>query len=241
MLLECLHTILTDKRVDEIILADDCSSDAEKTYDIVNRLNNVLLMSGLEDKIKLKLSDVNRKGFYNKIEAIKHAKNEWVILLDSDNYLHYSYINKLMELPSWEKDTIYCPEFAEPNFSYSLFFGVPIDYEYTKRMLEGKSEKMQDAFRLLLNTGNFFFNKNVYLVILESEKENLIEPYGVCSFYFNYLWLKNGNKMKVVKGASYFHRIHDESYWIQNDKISIRMTELIIDSIKNNFSVIKQL
>lgn len=241
MLLECLHTILTDSRVDEIVIVDDCSTDLSATVDILDKLNDVLILSNIGEKIKIKVNKENKRGFYNKIEAVAAAKNDWVILLDSDNYLYHSYINALYALPSWEKDIVYCPEFALPNFNYSLFISNTIDAEYTKRMLEGKAEKTQDQFRLLLNTGNFFFNRNEYLRILGLEQENLIEPYGVCSFYFNYLWMKNGNKMRIVKDASYFHRIHDDSYWIQNDRISIKMTEQFTDSIKNGFSKLIQL
>lgn len=241
MLLECLHTILTDDRVDDIVVCDDNSKDWVTSQNICDKLNDIQLLSGKDIKINFIKNSENKKGFYNKIRAVEHAKNDWVILLDSDNYLHASYLNKMLSIPLFDKKTVYCPEFAHPNFSYSHLCGLEIDYPCLERILNGKSQVMYDQIRLLLNTGNFMFNRNVYLGIIELEKDNLIEPYGVCSFYFNYLWLKNGYKINVVQGASYYHRIHDDSYWIQHDKISIDIASQFIQSINNNFSPINQL
>jgi hypothetical protein len=60
----------------------------------------------------------------------------------------------------------------------------------------------------MLNAMNFFVNRDEYLRVFDTTKE---EPWTADSIYFNYLWLKAGNKIYVTPGMQYDHRVNDHA------------------------------
>ena len=71
----------------------------------------------------------------------------------------------------------------------------------------------QKSFDTMLNAMNFFVNRAEYLRIFDTTKE---EPWTADSIYFNYLWLKAGNKIYVTPGMQYDHLVHDGSHYKNN-------------------------
>ena len=136
---DAIRIPLLDNRVDEILICDDNSDDSqyydllvkvgelnngvEISYDVnaslmnenhgtcqtvVNALTSVNVGKQAK-KIEVIRNDINIGGFRNKYHVVSQAKNEWVYLLDSDNFLVECSIPALYNLPEWNERICYCP------------------------------------------------------------------------------------------------------------------------------------
>jgi glycosyltransferase involved in cell wall biosynthesis len=192
--------VLTDPRIDDIVIVDDKSTDGsyEKLRDYFAPYPHVRVMQ----------QAANRGMSRNKADAISYAKNEWVAIIDSDNIVTPKYFDALPEtlLPGF----IYCPDFAKPNFDYRIFGAMAINsrnaFEFLR--LQGYSDKLF----MLLNTCNYVVNRDEYVWIYEYNPEMK----GTDTIWFNYLWLKSGRSLYVVKDMQYDHLVHDGSGFTQD-------------------------
>jgi len=243
---ETLNNILDDDRVSEIIINDDCSSDDDfsKLNDYIKSLNN--------SKIKIYRNAKNLGSFYNKLETMKKCTNEWVYLLDSDNYLYEDSLDSLYIL-DWDRKVAYYPSglFAngnsEPynrchgNWAHDRYCGdKEFDFDDAANML-----RTIPGFEGLLNAGNCFINSiqyietcNKYLTEIEEPNFNSFASDGI---FFNYLWLIDDGKMKVVSGLNYFHRIHGGSSWSNSANESNNVSARLKNLFENNIKDIKKL
>lgn len=189
---------LKDERISEIIISDDHS-----TFDCYSAIKEFYT---LYKKVRIYRNEINLGVYFNKKRSIELCSNPFVIVGDSDNfYPTDSYINKIFE-QQWDKDTIFAPDFARPNFSYQAFADLLINKENVKAYLD------KPMFSTMLNTFNFFINRNSYLDVFDDS----IEPITFDSIYFNYCWLKANKKIKVVKGMQYDHLVHEGSHFSNN-------------------------
>jgi len=205
-----------NKQIKEILICDDNSNK-----EIVENLKNYIIN---KPKVKFIENKENLGPFRNKLRTVKNCSQEWVILCDSDNFIDQTYIYILFQENKWEKNILYCPDFAKPRFNYKQFSNFIIknfdDLAYVNRTGSGPA---------FLNTGNFFFNKNNYIKNSESILNEFQFDYGSHDvIIFNYSWIKNGNKIKCIKNLEYTHNITIDS--ITNK-----------DSIKNKESYYKRL
>ena len=99
---ETMTNIIAEPRINEIIICDDKSSDIDILKKIIEEFNTT--------KIKLFENQKNMGCYHNKINSVLKCTNSWCILLDSDNYIDASYLDKLFEIENWETDTIYIPD-----------------------------------------------------------------------------------------------------------------------------------
>ncbi len=62
---------------------------------------------------------------FNKYSAISYARNQWAIILDSDNIISPAYVDAALgkHFNANETDTIYSPSFAAPSFDFRKFEG----------------------------------------------------------------------------------------------------------------------
>lgn len=203
------QNVLHDERINEIIISDDYSEEK-----IFNELSEELKKIGSK-KIKLYRNTINKGAFLNKYESVRKASNEWIILLDSDNIIEVDFLDNLPR--EKRKDTLYLPCHAiceSPNLDYSEFSDLIIGIGDYKSLANSSDPKKQ----CLLNTGNYFFNRDNYIKAVDNEK-SIRDPYGVDVFYFIHLWFKleSLNKLKIVKNLKYYHTLHngseEESSW----------------------------
>lgn len=194
---DSFRQVLNDDRISEIVIVDDHSD--ERIY------NNLLFMVNGIDKVKLYRNDKNLGCYHNKRKAVELATNEWVILFDSDNTLTTKYLDAIPEV--WVSTNIYQPEFARPHFDFTKFSGSVIS------AFNVKGYMVQKHFTTMLNAMNFFVNRDEYLRVFDTKKE---EPWTADSIYFNYLWLKAGNKIYVTPGMQYDHLVHNGSHYKAN-------------------------
>ena len=224
MTIESFAQVLDNGLVDDIVIMDDYSEPDiyVKLWNAVNNLNtnNVYLIRNAE----------NYGAFLNKYRAVKQCKNDWVIVLDCDNIIDGSYI-KIASTLDKKEDVLYCPEVLyslgkeKEQWNYSEFNKGPLDKWNIKEHIESA------LFGTCMNTGNFLVNRKEYIDVVELSKIDK----RLClldSFYFNYLWVAKMNKMQVVPGLGYEHRIHDGSYYRKNKKLFATIHSELVKAVK---------
>lgn len=199
MTLDSFSEVYDDSRISDIQIVDDSSSD--------NVFSALKAAAANLPKIHLTRNDKNLDCYLNKKEAISKAQQSFAILLDSDNSISSLYIDKLYEIKDWDAKTAYMPMFAYPTFSYERYSGLTISKENVSTYMD------MPLFSTMLNCMNYFVNAAEYIRCFDDS----VNPYTADSLYQNYNWFKNGNQMYVVGGMTYFHRIHDQSHYKQNN------------------------
>jgi glycosyltransferase involved in cell wall biosynthesis len=246
---------LFDDRVNEIIVVDDCSDEHEyngllnyveellngkeisfdpnyqfklNDRDLLDRLT-LVDVSEQAKKIKIYRNEKNLKGYRNKYESVKKATNEWVYLLDSDNFLIESSINSLYNIEEWNSFHIYCPSVLIMNrndsnirqwddWNHRRFGYEPLDLNAIKNHLRLADQWQRPGgtgIEGFLNTGNYFFNRDVFLNSLQdSVLDDNIEPHAADGIAQVYYWLKKSleHKLQIIPDLYYVHRLHDSSW-----------------------------
>jgi GT2 family glycosyltransferase len=212
LVIESFISVLNNEYIDEILIVDDFSD-----INIYNKLYELIKVLNTDNKIKLLRNDENLKPFLNKIKAVKSCKNDWIILLDSDNKISDDYVNKVLSI-NRNNNTVYIPQLLvrEDNKGWDYFDFRDIDFnkDNIKNILIQESPTSLNA-ETMLNTGNFFINRDSYIKTIE-DSEIDISISTNDSLYFSYLWLKNGNIIKVLPDLKYYHYVHDGSWYIKN-------------------------
>jgi glycosyltransferase involved in cell wall biosynthesis len=201
MVIKSFSQVLDHPRVDEVVIVDDHSDTGfYKTLQfMVDRINS-------KKKIRLYQNPVNLGCYHNKRAAVAAAKNDWVILLDSDNTIDNSYIDSIPNISI--ATTIYAPVFARPTFDFRQYAG--------KVLTKGNIAALIDKpwISTALNAMNYCVNKFEYLAVWEPREDPL-----VCdSLLQNYNFISNGGHFYFCTGMEYDHLIHDGSHYKQNVK-----------------------
>lgn len=214
--LDCIRYSIDEDFVDEIVVNDDGSKEEEylNLLNIIQELNT--------DKIKAFKNQSNLGAFRNKYETVSKCSNEWIYLLDSDNYPFENTYSILKSLDLSNPEIVYSPaKLYCKNDSQTNYSNIS-DYNSFKYDIIG-IEESKDAiikrtkwFDWLINTGNYVFNKNFYLESLQEPFENYLnyKLYAdtAAAFYFI---LKNGGSFKIVSDLYHNHRLRSDSYWNQ--------------------------
>lgn len=198
---------LENELISEIIISDENGNDIK------------LIQEHFPNQSKLKLfkNDSMLGPFLNKMKCCKHASNEWIALIDSDNFVDLDYFTKANQYISsnislLNKETIIAPSLASPNFDYGFLANVIL----TKNNI--KSYKSKPMFNCFINTGNYILNKNlIHNLNVEGELE-LMKTSSACDVKFmNTLFLEQFPNLNIhiVKNMKYQHVVHDESVYLK--------------------------
>lgn len=206
MTIESFAKVLDDPRIDDIVISDDCSTDGSF---------NKLLTHACRDTTK-KINFYSRVGNVgmsrNKRDAISMAKNEWCIILDSDNIIGPDYLDAFFsyvgESGPVSDGSIFCPDFARPKFDYRAYSmpKAPIFHRYNIQKFIAN-----DDFNCLMNTCNYIVNRDFYLTTYKHNPEHIASD----TIWHNYNHLKAGGGFHVVPGMQYYHRVHAGSGFMQ--------------------------
>ena len=217
---------LDNEYISEIIITDENGNDIEKIKRAF--LNN--------EKLVLIKNEERLGPFLNKIKACSYAKNEWIVLMDSDNFAYKDYFQMtkkyIEEKIGQQKNIILAPCKARPNFDYSHLSG----FIYKKgsfnenNNLEKKIiQKHNSPSSTLMNTGNYVINK--YLIEnlnLSLEKDNIDKSSACDVIYFNTLLFEQLDlHMHVVSNLEYDHVVHNGSIYIQTSSIYKNFNNII--------------
>jgi len=210
LLLESFAGIISDERIDEILVMDDCSED--------KYWNKIKDLPKFNPKIKVVRQASNRGMSENKRDAVFNSKHDWVILADSDNVFDKRYIDALMNVKSFVPEIIYCPSFAAPNFDYRKYQGNSYFKSSSFELLFQETE-----FSCLMNTCNYVVNREAYLKAWVENKTIKCAD----TIWFNYLWLKAGNGFFIVPDMHYNHRVHNGSGFLEDISYNMANAEKI--------------
>jgi hypothetical protein len=206
--------------IDEIVISDENGNDAQK---INENFSN--------EKIKIYFNEQKLGAFHNKEKVVSLAKNEYVCLMDSDNFAPVSYFEAWQKEFKPDKKIVYCPSNTIPQknhtgFDFKKFIGKDINKKTYKHY-----SRINTPF---FNTGNYIFEKNFYLSCKNNEQYNYESIcYCLDVMYKNWLMLENDAVLLAVKDMEYHHIVHSKSYYLQANKT--------IPNIKHYINLIKSL
>jgi len=189
--------VINDERISEIVISDDASD-----MEVFKELKSI---TDIFPKIKLHRNLTNQDCYRNKYTTISLAKEDYCIILDSDNKIDKKYIDKIYE-QEWDEETLLAPSWAMPNFDYREYSGVILDKGNINHYLP------LNMLETCLNTMNYFVNKNKYLEVWDGS----IDPVTSDSLFQNYNWIKNGYKIHILEGLWYSHLVHSGSHYQNN-------------------------
>ena len=198
MTLDSFKDVYDDERVSEVIIVDDASdiNIIEQLKDICDNL----------PKVRLYVNATNQDCYRNKMTAISFATNDWVILLDSDNKIDKTYLERLYEIQGWDNETIYTPAFARPHFDFRPYENMTITKQNVAEWID------KPMAEVCLNAANYFINTLSWLSVWDGD----VDPVTSDSIFQCYNWLNAGYKIKIVKGLHYEHSVHDGSHYKNN-------------------------
>lgn len=191
-----LEQYLSFDLVDEIIICDENGND----YCKINEKFQ-------SDKLKVYKNESVLGPFLNKLKVCKLAKNDWIVLMDSDNFAESRYFETAKQYiidNNLTNNSVISPSFAKPGFDYRKHIGKV----YTK------TNKINDD--CLLNTGNYVLNK--YLIDnldISKELENIKMSSASDVIFFNTLLFEQLDlQFHVVKDLEYLHVQHKGSIYL---------------------------
>lgn len=212
-LLHYIPNYLKNEHIDEIIITDENGDDIDK----------IIKTFGNQTKLKLFKNETRLGPFLNKIRACSYSKNEWIALIDSDNFADENYFkiaktyleeNSLLT----QKNIILSPSRAKPNFDYSCLDGFVYKKGNFKKNLELEKQKTNSIIsHVLMNTGNYIINKFLIDNInLTNESDNIQYSSACDVIYFNTLLFEQSEldlNLYVVPNLEYTHVVHDGSIY----------------------------
>ena len=213
LLLKSFADVYDDPRIGEIVISDD-ASDIE-IYNELKRITDTM------PKVKLYRNGNNMDCFINKAIAVTLARNEYVILLDSDNHIDKSYIDKIYE-HEWQENVALMPDWAMPNFDYREYSGVTIIKQNVADYID------RPMLETALNCANYFVNREFYLNAFNDS----VDPVTSDSLWQNYNWLLNGGKIHIVDGLRYQHLVHDGSHYKINNSRTGNFKDILIEKLR---------
>ena len=188
-------------------ISDDCSTD--DTWDIIKQYK--------DPRINAWRNEHNLGAFKNKYLAVSKSTNEWVYLLDSDNYFFENSLDAIKNI-SPQRGRYYSPSqlhLVDDGLDSSLN-GRVVKYDFgTVDANKAKSLLIEDNqdFHWLINTGNFFVHRDDYIQSMKPVFEDPNYPYFEAdAIVFCYNWLKSGNSIEVVDDLWYNHTLRSNSY-----------------------------
>lgn len=222
-----LSEYVENELIDEIIIVDENGNDYSK---IEENFKN--------EKIKLFNNKEILGPFLNKLKSIELSNNDWVALIDSDNFVDYNYLKRVLEIIENEEinqNTILLPDFAKPSFNLTEILNLEknCDKILTKENL--KFYPINISF--LFNFGNFVINKKIINEVNFIKDIDLIRN-SPCAdvLLFNTILMEQTNvTFRMVNGLEYYHPIHDGS--IYQNTISTHMK--YCDEVHDRFNKLK--
>jgi glycosyltransferase involved in cell wall biosynthesis len=216
---------LANPYIDEIVICDENGEDSQK----------ILAQFPNESKIKVYTNESILGAFSNKNRVVSLASNDWVCLMDSDNYAPASYFEawiSYINLNGLSPKKVYLPMYTIPQPNHAGF-----NYtEFQHLQLDGTtiSQYNLDTLGCMLNTGNYIFHKQNYTEsnrhLAEHQREGVK---GVQDVIFKAILLfLNHSTFVLVPNMAYDHIVHDGSLFLNN----VHDFERTYAIIKNIFS-----
>lgn len=209
-----LPKYLDNNLINEIIITDENGND-------VNKINKTFPNN---PKLKLFINETRLGPFLNKLKGCSKSSNEWIVLIDSDNFADKNYFNVaqkyINEKNIMEKNVILAPCWAKPRFNYSHLSGFIYkkgSFKHNKMLENRLLNGSYASSEVLMNTGNYVINKFLIDQLnLKNETENIKMSSACDVIYLNTLLFEQLDlNLHVVPNLTYEHVVHDGSIYIQ--------------------------
>jgi hypothetical protein len=193
--------------IDEIVISDENGNDYSKILEKYGDNTPNLRVYKNENTLGV---------FLNKLKVCSYSKNNFIALIDSDNFCDIVYFIKMKKyilnnnLHLSEKPLLLSPSFAKPNFNFKHFENAII----TRNTIENYENV--NGFSTLMNLGNYILTKNITDNI--TYDVNLLKNISACDVqYFNLLAFRQFFNLEfhVVKDAEYQHVVHNDSEYLK--------------------------
>ena len=213
MTLNSFKEVYNDDRVEAIIIVDDASDEHiyAKLKEECDKLS----------KVKLYRNLTNRDCYANKYVSISLSPTDYCIILDSDNQIDTSYLDKIFE-QEWAEDMILAPDWAKPTFNYTEYSDLIISKDNLKEYID------KPMFETCLNCMNYFVNKDAYCDVWDATTD----PVTSDSLFQNYNWLMSGKYIHIVHELRYNHLVHNQSHYINNVQRTGDFREILLEKIR---------
>lgn len=208
-----LPKYLENPYISEIVICDETGEDAKQIFDTFKD----------NPKIRVFVNEKRLGAYRNKEKAVSLAKNDFVCLMDSDNFAPESYFEawfRHLNGSAPEEHMIYmpCRTIPQPNhdgFNFSKFSGKTFTKDTFKEL--HRDHPVGDT---ACNVGNYIVPKKMYIEsIPPSGLERFVDTCSPVDVLFkNYILWKNGASAVFVPGMEYHHAVHSGSLYIQTSK-----------------------
>lgn len=208
--------------IDEIVICDETGEDYMK---IMEKYGYIIKNS---NKFKVYKNNQVLQAFKNKLKVCSLASNDYIALIDSDNFADEdyfktakSYIEKNNLQPS--NNFILAPSRAKPNFDYTKYNNVLVNKENMKNLFHDMT------FQCCMNTGNYILNKSlVRMINYDASILNLIRSCD--SLYFNLLVFQQipDTTLHIVADLHYTHVVHDDSEYLKTNHLCAEYRDNVI-------------
>ncbi len=216
---ECIKSVLTQNYDNyEIILLDDGSTD-----------NSLEICKKFEDDIKIKIIHNQNHGVsITRNEGINIANGEYIIFIDSDDCISYTFIEDLVEAIEKNDADIAICGYTRNRLELNKDEGNDISIiqadDYLNMLFKNNLSECYVWNKIFKR--NIIINSNIYFPECISIWEDM---------YFLINYLNNINKVAIINKKLYFYRIRMEST-INNSDTTSKIEEkiLILKLIKEN-------
>lgn len=228
---DCIRPVIDSDIISEIVIHDDRSSDVEY-FNLIETIGNIDT-----NKIKLYRGSKNEKAYINKYLAVSKCKNDWVYLIDSDNWFDKSILDVIRNIDFSKEDTCYHVK------QLHMTNGNIVKFDYANNFIDLSIAKKNiregtNYIDWLLNTGNFIVNKNSYIDSQQSAVQSLRrggkkfkDPKGADVLLFSYCWFRYKNTFTIVDGFYHHHRIRPGNYFVQELDYNMQLTKEYMNNI----------
>lgn len=223
---------LENEYINEIVITDENGNDIEKIKKTFPDNNKLILIK----------NEKHLGPFLNKISACSAAKNEWIVLIDSDNFASKKYFitakTYIEQVIKEQKNIILAPSKANPNFDYSHLSGFIYkkgNFTKNNKIEQITKQSFNSSSATLMNTGNYVINKNlIYNLNLQNEQNNIHKSSACDVIYFNTMLFEQLDlNMHVVQDLEYEHVVHNGSIYTLTSNNFREFNNLIYNRYNN--------
>ena len=211
---ETIPEYLANDLIDEVIISDENGADCAQLFKFF----------GLHPKLRLYANRQRLGAFLNKATAVSHARNAWVCVADSDNFIPRAYFvaahgaigdPNIVYMPSWQR-----PYKGTSQFDNRKFIGADITLTNVCNGYDVPKE-------IFLQSGNYVCSKELFL---RSAPSYGIEHQcnGLDALYKSVLFMKSGAALRAVSGMEYGHAVHDGSITLQSFKTDFEINKPLL-------------
>jgi len=204
---QALYNLLDHPAVAEVVIVDDGSEPAQFA-------DLECAVADLPDRIRLHRREKNLGALVSKGEAVERSSSEWVLVLDSDNTVFRSCLDRFAALTAPSPDTFYCAEWAFPFFDFAPLTGIRLDRETCGATT--RSGLLRRTY--IINDGNYFVPRDGYTEAVKSLAGTGRD--GADVMLVNYRWMTSGGAMEIMPGAAYLHRLDPASLYKSTEEKS---------------------